>query len=108
MAELTRAEARNSALLLVLKAVVWMRAPEDLDAVLAAVRAGLKDAGMRYCECGVNWVVEEPGSSAVVRSRSIASTERLGEKLGEPARSAILDMWRSGATVYRPDLRRQD
>ena len=87
---------------------VWdMRSDDPIDRVVSALRASLLDAGIAFCDCGVN--VVEPGSTAP--RAMVASIGRQSDRVrcqSEVCSPLVHRTWQSGEVAYRSNLARED
>ncbi len=85
--------------------VLNMRAADDLEHILVAVRDGLRRLGIPLNDCGVNIIDPEEGS---VRSHNMLAEGHWQEAHPESGVEVVLDIWRRGKLAYRPDFSQVD
>ena len=87
---------------------VWrMRRAEDIETVLEAVGEGLRTASVPFLYCGVN-VIDARADPPSVTAYSMRQQGPAAKRWRELGDGALVDFWRAGEPVYRPDLHSND
>lgn len=99
-------QERRVALTQELREAVWrMRAADDMEHILVAVRDGLLRFGIPFNDCGVNIVDAQAGS---VRFHNMRADGDWHESHPEEGAETVLGMWRKKEIAYRRDLQAHD
>jgi len=107
--ERVRLRQRQQALVRVRDEIWRMRGEEDIEKLLSAIRKGLSDLEIPFQGLGINVVESAPEDRFGVRYfESIGAEGRWRRSNMELGDEQIVDMWRRGVPVYRPDLEAED
>ena len=103
-----RREARRLALARIREEVWRMQSGADIQRLLRSIWEGLEALGVPFAHCGIH-VVDAKADPPTVRDydHSHARWQDLSSR-DRRAADAVLQMWRRGTPVYRPDLRVED
>jgi PAS domain S-box-containing protein len=107
--ERVRLRQRQQALVRVRDEIWRMRGEEDIGKLLKAIRDGLRDLEIPFEGLGINVVEPAPEDCFGVRYfESIGAEGRWRHSNMELGDEQIIDMWRRGVPVYRPNLEAED
>ena len=103
-----RQEARQMALARVRQEVWRMQSARDIRSVLAAIWDSLRELGVPFHRCTMH-VVDADSRPPSVRVYGYSESGEYRPPALEPeVVDLIIEMWRHGKPIYRPDLRRDD
>jgi PAS domain S-box-containing protein len=103
-AETRHFELRQRVLSRINEGIWGMGSSEDFRPVLDAIEEGLRQLGISFNACGINWV-DEGVDAPSIRWRGIQQVEGWTEAQG---RSIVLECWRKQEVRYRKDLEEED
>ena len=107
--ERVRLRQRQQALARVRDEIWRMRGEEDIEKLLLAIRDGLRDLEVPFQGLGINVVESGPEDRFGVRYfESIGTEGRWRHSNMDLGDEQIIDMWRRGVPVYRPNLEAED
>ena len=107
--ERVRLRQRRQALVRVRDEIWRMQGEEDIEKLLTAIRDGLRDLEVPFQGVGINVVESNSEDRFGVRYfESVGAEGRWRRSNMELGDEQIIDMWRKGVPVYRPNLEAED
>lgn len=85
-----------------------MKTAEDIKAVVAAVHKSLDELGVDFHGFGINLLDPSDNPPAVVTHEIAHKGGKLSDAVGIEGERLIIDIWRTGKTVYRNNLGNND
>ena len=91
-----------------LRREIWtMRSEREIEQVLIAMRQVMETQAIPFTDCGIN-VIDDSTAPPTVRFHSMTPDGQWLQTSTHKGTSRILQFWREGRTIYRPNIETED